>query len=104
MGSLRDFQAETGVLCREIYEVNKVDWTPFMMVTGLSEEVGEVADLILMKEGVKTRKRGTGDDNLVDELCDVLYMLMMLAENYEVDFEKGYRLTLDKVRLRHLTS
>ena len=45
----------------------------------LSEEVGEVARIIARKYGEQSSKSNDNDKNLADELSDVLFLLICLA-------------------------
>ncbi|AFK21740.1 nucleotide pyrophosphohydrolase [Pyrococcus sp. ST04] len=74
-------------------------WTPSQMLTALVEEVGELADVILSFEGVKGKKSRA---KLEEELGDVLFALICIANYFEVDLESALRQTIRKYSTRDL--
>ena len=62
----------------------------------LSEEVGEVAKIIARKYGEQSSKKDDKTENLADELSDVLFVLICLANQTGIDLEKSFKLNLDK--------
>ena len=62
----------------------------------LSEEVGEVAKIIAIKYGEQSSKKDDNTENLADELSDVLFVLICLANQTGIDLERSFQLNLDK--------
>ena len=62
----------------------------------LSEEVGEVARIIARKYGEQSQKKDDNIENLADELADVLFVLICLANQTGIDLEKSFKQNLDK--------
>ena len=62
----------------------------------LSEEVGEVAKIIARKYGEQSQKKDDNIENLADELADVLFVLICLANQTGIDLEKSFKQNLDK--------
>ena len=62
----------------------------------LSEEVAEVAKIIARKYGEQSSKKDDNTENLADELSDVLFVLICLANQTGIDLEKSFKLNLDK--------
>jgi NTP pyrophosphatase (non-canonical NTP hydrolase) len=62
----------------------------------LSEEVGEVAKIIARKYGEQSSKKDDNTESLADELSDVLFVLICLANQTGIDLEKSFKLNLDK--------
>ena len=56
----------------------------------LSEEVGEVAKIIARKYGEQSLKENDNIDDLGDELSDVLFVLICLANQTGVDLQKSF--------------
>ena len=52
----------------------------------LTEEVGEVARIISRKYGEQSFKESDKDKDLSDELADVLFVLMCIANQTGIDF------------------
>ncbi len=63
-------------------------WPPAVMVTKLVAEVGTLADSIMIHEGYR-RSRGDALD-LHDDLADVLFMLLRIADHYQINIERAY--------------
>ena len=57
----------------------------------LSEEVGEVARIISRKYGEQSLKENDNIDDLGDELSDVLFVLICLANQTGVDLEESFK-------------
>ena len=56
----------------------------------LTEEVGEVARIIARKYGEQSFKKSDEKINLDDELSDVLFVLLCLANQTGVDLQKSF--------------
>ena len=63
----------------------------------LSEEVGEVARIIARKYGEQSSKSNENEENLSDELSDVLFVLICLANQTGIDLEKSFRKYASKI-------
>jgi NTP pyrophosphatase (non-canonical NTP hydrolase) len=62
----------------------------------LTEEVGEVAKIVARKYGEQSLKKEDNIDNLADELSDVLFVLICLANQTGIDLEKSFDQNLVK--------
>jgi NTP pyrophosphatase (non-canonical NTP hydrolase) len=69
----------------------------------LTEEVGEVARIIARRYGEQSEKPSDADKVLADELADVLFVLICLANQTGVNLEDAFRKNLDKKTNRDLT-
>lgn len=69
----------------------------------LTEEVGEVARLISRTYGEQSFKESDKEKDLGDELADVLWVLICLANQTGVDLEAAFRKNLDKKTKRDAT-
>jgi NTP pyrophosphatase (non-canonical NTP hydrolase) len=63
----------------------------------LTEEVGEVARIISRQYGEQSFKEGENGDKLGEELSDVLFVLLCLANQTGVNLEKSF---LQKMKIR----
>jgi len=74
----------------------------------LTEEVGEVARIIAREYGDQSRKNNESDSNLADELADVLWVVICLANQTGVDLTAAFVKNLEKKterdHLRHLNN
>ncbi|MFO0923075.1 MAG: nucleotide pyrophosphohydrolase [Pirellulales bacterium] len=66
----------------------------------LMEEVGELARIISRTYGEQSFKKSDRDYNLSDEMADVLFVLICLANQTGVDLEEAFRRNLEKKTLR----
>ena len=62
----------------------------------LSEEVGEVARIIARQYGEQSFKTSDEDKNLGDELADVLFVVICLANQTGIDLTEALRRNLAK--------
>jgi NTP pyrophosphatase (non-canonical NTP hydrolase) len=62
----------------------------------LTEEVGEVARIISRKYGEQSFKESDKGKELADELADVLFVLICLANQTGVDLTEALKKNLDK--------
>ncbi len=77
-------------------------WTPFVMVTHLLEEAGEVATVVQGLEGFKPPEKPKTKEMLATELSDLLYIVFVLAEHYGVELEKAFLQTVNDYMLRFI--
>jgi len=66
----------------------------------LTEEVGEVARIISRKYGEQSFKAGESDMDLGDEMADVLWVLMCLANQTGVDLAEAFKKNIEKKTCR----
>ena len=62
----------------------------------LTEEVGEVARIMSRKYGEQSFKNSEIESNLSDELADVLFVLICIANQTGVDLEAAFKNNLEK--------
>ena len=62
----------------------------------LTEEVGEVARIIARRYGEQSEKESDKNMDLGDELADVLFVLICLANQTGVNLEEAFKKNLDK--------
>jgi len=72
----------------------------------LTEEAGEVARVIARKYGDQSYKDVDSEGDLGDELADLLWVLICIANQTGIDLTKAFQRNLEKKterdRLRHL--
>ncbi|MDD2559222.1 MAG: nucleotide pyrophosphohydrolase [Bacteroidales bacterium] len=66
----------------------------------LSEEVGEVARIIAREYGEQSKKSTEKKAKLSDELADVLWVLICLANQTGIDLEQAFTENIKKKTLR----
>lgn len=65
----------------------------------LMEEVGELARIMARRYGEQSFKPGD-KDNLEDEMADVLWVLICLANQTGIDLDKAFAANLEKKNIR----
>ena len=74
----------------------------------LTVEVGEVARIIARKYGDQSPKKNEPDGDLADELSDVLWVIICLANQTGVDLTEAFLKNIEKKterdQLRHLNN
>lgn len=61
----------------------------------LTEEVGEVARIIARRYGEQSEKASDKDKDLGEELADVLFVVLCLANQTGIDLQKSFDKKLD---------
>jgi NTP pyrophosphatase (non-canonical NTP hydrolase) len=69
----------------------------------LMEEVGELSRIIVRKYGEQSFKESDKDKNLSDEMADVLWVLICLANQTGVDLTDALAKNFEKKNLRDAT-
>lgn len=74
----------------------------------LAEEVGEVARIIARRYGEQSAKTNESDSDLADELADVLFVLLCIANQTGIDLTEALEKNIDKKTkrdaLRHISN
>ena len=66
----------------------------------LTEEVGEVARIIARRYGEQSEKESDKNKDLGDEMADVLFVLLCLANQTGVDLTEALKKNLEKKTVR----
>jgi NTP pyrophosphatase (non-canonical NTP hydrolase) len=85
---------------RRLYEAAERDaygrpWSVEELTLGLVGDVGDVAKLVQAYEGV--RKIDDAQARLEHELADVLWAIIAIAEQCDVDLERAFTATMDEL-------
>lgn len=97
---------ETLTVIKEFEKVEKRKWGAEGSMMELSKQVGELSKNILMYEGYYMTGRDnapeyqTSKENIADELSDILFMVIRIADHYSIDIEKEHLKQL-KIALNH---
>lgn len=70
-------------------------WSASEITLGFVGDVGDVAKLVLAKEGV--RDIADVDTKMAHELSDCLWSILVLAHTYGVDLEGSFMKTMDEL-------
>lgn len=66
----------------------------------LAEEVGEVARIMARRYGEQSEKESDKSKDLGDELADVLWVLICIANQTNIDLTRAFQKNLEKKSLR----
>jgi NTP pyrophosphatase (non-canonical NTP hydrolase) len=66
----------------------------------LMEEVGEVARIMARQYGEQSFKKSDTDVDLADEMADVLFVLICLANQTGIDLTEALQKNMDKKNIR----
>ena len=78
-------------------------FSPLNNMAQLTEEVGEVARIISRKYGEQSEKPSDEGKDLGDELADVLWVVICLANQTGVDLTTAFQRNLEKKTQRDAT-
>jgi len=91
---------------KQFEKVEKKKWGIEGAMMELSKQVGELSKNIMMFEGYYMAGRDslpeyqTSKDKIADELSDILFMVIRIAEHYGIDLEEEHMKQLD-IALKH---
>ena len=75
-------------------------WPPLSNLARLTEEVGELAREINHTHGAKPVPDEEGASRIADELGDVLFVIITLANSLDVDLDEALQSVLSKYGVR----
>lgn len=75
-------------------------WEPHEIITRLFEEGGELARLINHLYGPKKKKPEEAHQELEEEIGDIIYTLICLANSHDINLDDAIRKSFDKVTKR----
>ena len=79
-------------------------WTPEIMVVELTKQIGELSKQIMMIENNYIPQRkimpeySYSKEKLGDELSDIIYIVIRIADIYSIDLEKAHLSELKKAK------
>jgi NTP pyrophosphatase (non-canonical NTP hydrolase) len=77
-------------------------WTPLSMLSATIEELGEISREINHLEGFKPKKRQKCVESQLDEeLADLIFSIICIANYYNINLTKGFYKILDKYTTRN---
>ena len=77
------------------------EWSREDIMLGFLGDVGDLAKLVLAKEGVRNIEEA--DSKMAHELADCLWSIIVLADKYNVDLEEAFLDTMQNLE-DHLKS
>jgi len=95
---------ETEEVIKEFEKRERKKWTPEIMITELTKQLGELSKQIMMLEKNYLVQRDSNKEyshskeRLAGELSDIFYIIIRLANYYQVDLEKTHIDELNKAK------
>lgn len=75
-------------------------FAPLPMLARVTEEVGELARALMHRYGGKTPKPNEPLGDVGDEIADVLFVLVCLANSLQIDLDEAFAKMMTKYRER----
>lgn len=75
-------------------------FSPLAMLARLTEELGELAREVNHYYGEKPKKETETEKEIEEELGDLLFVLICMANSLNIDLEKAHDLVMNKFRTR----
>lgn len=75
-------------------------WPPLAMLASVTEELGELAREINALEKIKTKKSTEIEKNIGEELADLFFSLICIANFYKKDLNLEFKQVLEKYKKR----
>ncbi|MDB4948750.1 MAG: MazG nucleotide pyrophosphohydrolase [Gemmatimonadetes bacterium] len=95
--NLRDVQQQVDAYISQFKEGY---FPPLVNLARLTEEVGELARELNHRYGPKTKKPGEPDGDVALELADILFVVVVLANQMGIDLDEAVERTMTKYRVR----
>lgn len=75
-------------------------FAPLPMLARLTEEVGELARVLMHRYGGKKPKSGEAEGDAGEEIADAIFVLVCLANSLEIDLDEKWTAMMEKYRVR----
>jgi len=92
--TLKEFQSDVDAW---IQAVGGGYWSPHANLARIAEEVGELARLINHLYGPKPKKASEASQELGEELADIIYAIICMANSEGIDLETSLSMVIAKV-------
>ncbi len=76
---------------------------PLQMIARLTEELGELSRAVSYRYGEKKPKPNEEIAEVSDELCDLIFVAICLANSMEIDLDAAWRVLVTKLYQRDAT-
>jgi NTP pyrophosphatase (non-canonical NTP hydrolase) len=75
-------------------------WKPLAQLARLTEEVGELSREINHRYGDKPKKSTEENKEVADELADVIFTAICIANNLKIDLDEAFDKMMEKYKIR----
>ena len=69
-------------------------WTPLSIMAQIAEESGEIATILNNMYGGRVKKSSDSDSKLENEICDILFALICLANSHNINLDEAWDKTI----------
>lgn len=83
-----------------LQDYEKPYWDPLSQMARLTEEAGEVARILNHKFGDKPKKDSEEHEDLADELADIMYTVLCLANSQGIELDGALEKAIAKLETR----
>tara|TARA_Y100000034_G_C6878711_1_gene402285 strand:+ start:1252 stop:1572 length:321 start_codon:yes stop_codon:yes gene_type:complete len=81
-------------------QYNPAYWSPLSQLANLQEEVGELAKELNHRYGDKPKKSTDEKKEVANELGDVLFTVICIANNLGIDLDEAFEMIMEKYNIR----
>ncbi len=89
--SLEEIKKRSQYLFQRFEKIEPKRWTIEGSVMELATEVGDLTEIVLRKEYYKQNIYEDLDYQIRDEISDVLFVLMRIADYYNINLDDAYK-------------
>lgn len=75
-------------------------FAPLPMLARVTEEVGELARVLMHQYGGKKPKPGEDPGDVGGEIADTIFVLVCLANSLDIDLDEKFSAMMEKYRIR----
>ncbi len=95
--SLSDYQKH---IDDELQKLEKPYWHPLSQFARIAEEVGELGRLLNHIYGDKPKKASESKQELPDEIADILFAVICVANSHDINLDDALEKAIDKLKDR----
>lgn len=92
--TMRELQADVDAW---IQAVGGGYWSPHANLARIAEEVGELSRLVNHLYGPKPKKASEAQQDLGEEMADIMFAIICLANSQQIDLGESLQQVIDKV-------
>ena len=75
-------------------------WDEMSLLARLTEEIGELAREYNHRFGAKKKKPSETDSNIQEELADILWLVLCMANQQGIDMTEAFESVMTKLKVR----
>lgn len=86
-------EVDTAKLIRRFEKIEPRKWDLISSILEIADQIGDISDIVLRIEHYKRRKNKTVDEfleDLKDEICDLIFMLIRVTSQIEISFSSCF--------------